>query len=290
MFILESQTMKQTMQQFFDNTDDGQFHHDGLRFTPVTTEHRPYLARAYANFATRHSVVPMMSFTPKGIDTKLGKFLDLNHTGLGMLAVFDEKTNECIGFAGLSWMDAARTAVEYNRVLIAKYKNLGYGTRILQALKVLAFEHLELHEFYGENLSYNLAAHKSQEDCGMEPYGRSSLGATIHGDGNYKDEYCTVYRMTAEQYRTKPGIEKTAAITHPDSRSPKVAEEETYAQVKTLSKKPVLTDLERKQWVNGVNRLFLFNYEKKLKALEQADCVVEPVGQLNHLISKLSRG
>lgn len=279
--------MKQTIRQFLDSQEDGLFHYEGLSFAPVTWEHRPFLARAYENFATRHSVVPMMSCTPEGIDIKLNKFIAIGETGLGICAVFDDSINECIGFAGLSWMNDEHTKVEYNRVLLAEYKSRGYGTKILQALKVLAFEHLELDEFYGENLSYNLAAHKSQEDCGMEPDGHSMLGATIHGGGNYKDDYCTVYRMTKEQYHQKPGIKKTSGITHTYSRKREVVEEQTYAQVKALSKKPVLSDLERTQWIHGVQRLFLFNYEKRLNAAGKTYCADDPVERLNHSVSKL---
>ncbi|MDP3561836.1 MAG: GNAT family protein [Legionellaceae bacterium] len=277
-----------TITQFLDNTPDGQFHHDNLSFKLVTRKHRSYLAKAYADFATRHSVVPMMAFTPAGVDAKLGKFIALSDTGLGIFAVFDDHSKECIGFAGLSWMDAERTSVEYNRVLIPEFKNRGYGTRILQALKVLAFDHLGLDAFFGENLSYNHAAHKSQEDCGMEPFGTSSLEATIHGgNGNYKDTYCTVYRMTAEQYRSKPHIEKKSGISHPGSRSREEVAEQTYIQLKALSEKPKLTELEQKQWTNSVHRLFLFNYAKKLDKLNQTLCVVDPVQRLNDTISTL---
>lgn len=251
----------------------GEYKSHGLIFKKMLPEDGKYVQRAYSDFKTRSLVVPLMENTPKGIEIKTQRFLESFQTGLGILTVFDEQTEQCVGLAGLTWMDDEKTKAEYNRVLFPEYKSKGIGTRILRALLNLGFQHLKLQYIYGENLSYNIAAQKSAENIGMKSFGNSSLEATIHGGGNFKDTYCTIYRLTKAEYievnNSKPC--KLSTIQHEGARTIEQARLKTLDLLHELSKKDIRPNAEGKRdiksGINAIRRIILFK-ALELKALE----------------------
>jgi RimJ/RimL family protein N-acetyltransferase len=247
--------MPQTLSDFL-KAQGGKFEQDGLTYAVVTPEDKAGLEATYADFATRHLVVPMTAYPPEG---KINRFVASWETGLGIMKVTakvkigDKEFDKCIGFAGLTWMDDKRTKVEYNRVLRCWAKGKGYGTRIVKCLCDITFAHLGFDTIYGENLSYNTAAQRSAEKVGMKPAGFSFLGDTIHGGGNYKDTICTVYRLTRQEYE-----ESSTEMQHSSARSIQDARDEAFDILQKLSVTP--TGELREQLHTGINamqRIFL---------------------------------
>lgn len=116
------------------------FEYDGLGFRPVSHTDIDILVRLDCDPEVK-KFFPGGALLPEAIPDKIKEYQEkYEKQGYGCFIVFDTKTNQFIGRAGLSDLASGETEVGY--LIVKELWGRGYATRILKSLLDWAKNHL----------------------------------------------------------------------------------------------------------------------------------------------------